>query len=69
MSLLCKLGLHRWKYKTTPSGFLELDLLFADMTRYCERCERIEKGTVIFMSPFPPAWKKIEFKKKKEVEV
>lgn len=56
MNLLCKIGLHRWKYKTL-SWF---PFLSYQITRYCERCERIERDDCFIQgSIFPPVYKKI----------
>ncbi len=67
MSIRCKLGFHKWNNKIVPSGDVYLDLLFANIIRYCERCERIEKGTIIFGSFLPPYWEKVGSVKKELV--
>jgi len=68
MNLLCRLGLHRWKYRTTVNPITYLMFGIKDSTRYCERCERIEKAVIIEQSPFPPTWDKVGVKKTKGVE-
>jgi len=65
MNILCKIKLHRWKYKTY------YNMMFSDMqhvTRYCERCEKIEKALLYLpiSAICPPIWESI-IPKKKEV--
>ncbi len=46
MSILCKLGFHEWIYKS----FLCKETWTEHVTRYCERCERLEKGSKLIAS-------------------
>jgi len=57
--MLCKLGFHRWKYKRKGCGDPMFDLLFWTTTRYCERCERIERADVIASPWIPIIFKKV----------
>jgi len=50
MNILCKLGFHRWNYKAKVS----VRGISQEVTRYCERCERIEKGINIIGLVFQP---------------
>lgn len=60
MNILCRLGFHRWKYKRKITGDVMIDLYSYNMTRYCERCERIEKTESIISAWLPPNWKIIK---------
>ena len=55
MNLLCKLKLHKWKYKVLTNWIYSSQ----DITRYCERCERIEKSHHLIQSIFPPVYEKV----------
>ena len=68
MNILCKLKLHRWNYKGyyPDASFPGLERI----TRYCERCEKIEKTITMFPSSslFSLIWESVIPKKcKKEV--
>jgi len=43
MNILCKLKLHKWQYRAKTS----YPFLIQDVTRYCERCEKIERASWI----------------------
>ncbi len=49
MNIFCKLGWHKWKYKknvwTNETLLKVFDDYVVSITRYCERCERIEKAS------------------------
>ena len=55
MNILCRLRLHRWAYRARWSVFP----ITKNVTRYCERCERIERGIILIGSIFPPTFEEV----------
>ena len=62
MSILCKIGLHNWRYNSRQA--IEPFTDIKEITRHCLRCEKIERA-LQFLPPsplFPPKFK--DMKKK-----
>jgi len=55
MNIFCKHGWHKWKYRNRTYMSTLTGYTFIQSTRYCERCEKIERaefGDMMLMFPF-----------------